>query len=39
LKAQVAPAVDPRTLEEVLVVLAPKESLESEPHADSGKSD
>ena len=29
LKAQVAPAVDPRSLQEVLVVLAPKESIEA----------
>jgi rod shape-determining protein MreC len=33
LRAQVIPAVDPRNLEEVLVVLAQTESLESEPAA------
>lgn len=34
LRAQVAPAVDPRELQEVLVVLAPRESLETEPAAE-----
>jgi rod shape-determining protein MreC len=33
LRAQVIPAVDPRSLEEVLVVLAQNENLESEPAA------